>query len=223
MSGKKAENGKCCSFRHPKKCVKFCKHGTDPNIGCTNPECRFLHPILCRNSIRHYCCENEKCAFTHLKGTLRNKSRAPNDRNSRGEYSRRQYNNNSRKNFSSFEPRNLGFRSHYTRQDVKKADNNQGYQYQPQDYPRLPTQNNSKEQDMRNLPNESTSSADPNFPSFLDLFNIVQSIQQSHQSLQQEMLHLRRLIPPAHYLPVGHYQSQLPTPQYPPTQTQPQQ
>ena len=62
-----------CSFRHPKKCTKYCQFGTEPSYGCTNPECncKFLHPILCRYSVISSHCNNDSCTYTHLKGTKR--------------------------------------------------------------------------------------------------------------------------------------------------------
>ena len=182
LSGKRAVGGKCCEFRHPKRCLNFCKYGNNPDMGCTNPECRYLHPILCRNSVRHHCCENEKCTFTHLKGTLR--SRTYNVRN-KSNYNNRDYPRNprqqyasSRRAYSHFDSQNLGFHSYSTQRananykNVSKnnqaafsnTSNNQGHLYQPQEFPILATQNTCNEQDNHTTqPNEVSSPSGPSF------------------------------------------------------------
>ena len=71
LSGKNIVNGNSCPYKHPKKCQRYCRSGNDPNHGCINAECRFLHPILCRNSLRRLFCDEENCTYTHLKGTQR--------------------------------------------------------------------------------------------------------------------------------------------------------
>ena len=73
ISGKSEYKGKVCEFRHPKLCKKFVKYGQGGRFGCKHNErhCRHFHPLLCRNSVRHKKCLNQKCTFTHIKGTIR--------------------------------------------------------------------------------------------------------------------------------------------------------
>ena len=80
ISGKTEYKGKVCEFRHPKLCKKFVKHGQGGRYGCKHNDkhCRHFHPILCRNSVKHKKCLNQKCTFTHIKGTIR-KERPQND------------------------------------------------------------------------------------------------------------------------------------------------
>ena len=71
MSGKKEVDGKKFIFSHPKICTWFCKYGSDPQNGCADLECKFLHSILCRNPLRYGMCNKEQCTYTHLVGTKR--------------------------------------------------------------------------------------------------------------------------------------------------------
>ena len=71
-TGKKLINGLECKFQHPSKCLKYCRYGSDSDLGCTGP-CKLLHPTLCRNSFNYKSCYNPKCTFAHLAGTQRNK------------------------------------------------------------------------------------------------------------------------------------------------------
>ena len=62
IKGKNNE-GKC-PFRHIPKCNKFMRNAK----GCSDKECKFLHPFVCRlpylNSGR---CERSDCTFAHIK------------------------------------------------------------------------------------------------------------------------------------------------------------
>lgn len=60
----------------PRHSRKICRHwitgGSDPVHGCRYGEsCRFFHPRLCRNSVRHRVCFNKRCRYAHMKGTKR--------------------------------------------------------------------------------------------------------------------------------------------------------
>lgn len=67
--GLKGEN---CEFEHPKRCRKYCSHGTDRYNGCRRGRnCWFYHPKLCQNSVRVKLCLNHQCSLTHLAGTRR--------------------------------------------------------------------------------------------------------------------------------------------------------
>lgn len=70
LNGKKIVNGRQCSFRHPKKCIKFCKYGNDIHKGCAGG-CGYFHPIICRNSLNYGQCFLSECTFNHLVGTQR--------------------------------------------------------------------------------------------------------------------------------------------------------
>ena len=66
-------NGKCrfntdCRFQHPKICPKFRQHGDCKSKGCSG-NCDFLHPNVCRNSLKDRTCFYPECRFFHLKGT----------------------------------------------------------------------------------------------------------------------------------------------------------
>ena len=72
LTGKKTIEGVTCQHLHPRKCIRFCKFGNHKKLGCTKgAECKFFHPVLCRNSLVNRRCVKEECTFTHLKGTKR--------------------------------------------------------------------------------------------------------------------------------------------------------
>ena len=69
-NGRKIIDGRECMFEHPRKCLKYCKYGSDKFKGCNGP-CDLLHPILCKNSIQYRQCFRHDCTFAHLQGTER--------------------------------------------------------------------------------------------------------------------------------------------------------
>ena len=71
LSGKTKVDNKECLHRHPKKCIPYCRFGSDRAMGCNKVDCKLMHPILCRFSVGRGLCINEKCTFAHLKGTRR--------------------------------------------------------------------------------------------------------------------------------------------------------
>jgi len=72
LRGNKKVNGQACEFQHPKYCSKFCRFGTQKKFGCSRgSECKFLHPILCKFSVKKKMCTNAECTYIHLKGTRR--------------------------------------------------------------------------------------------------------------------------------------------------------
>lgn len=79
-NGKKTIEGRECIFEHPRKCLKYCKYGTDEYRGCSGP-CNLLHPVLCKNSIQYRQCFRHECTFAHLQGTQRFKNEMPVGRN----------------------------------------------------------------------------------------------------------------------------------------------
>ena len=75
-SGKYLVEGKECSFSHPRKCLKFCRHGSDSIRGCVGP-CENFHPFLCKNSVNFKECLKVDCTFAHLLGTKRQNTISP--------------------------------------------------------------------------------------------------------------------------------------------------
>ena len=189
MSGKKAVGDEqFCSFRHPKKCEKYCKYGIDPNYGCTFPNCKFLHPILCRYSVRQGSCKNEKCTFTHLKGTKRNKKAVSNHTHNQRRYQQKY--SDSRGSYSKFDKNNLGFYDYPAQKYADRISNNinfqnpnyynsqnQDYRYQEGDFSPFETAEQNKQNSL---------SAHPNFTEgFLDLQKVVKAVQESQVLFQK--------------------------------------
>ena len=72
LKGKKKHNGQICEFEHPKYCNRFCRYGKQLKFGCSKgPDCKFLHPELCKFSVKNKLCTKSDCTFIHLKGTRR--------------------------------------------------------------------------------------------------------------------------------------------------------
>ena len=72
LTGKKLIDGATCTQAHPKRCIRYCRFGLSKRGGCTRgAECRYYHPVLCRNALVNKRCTRENCTFTHLKGTRR--------------------------------------------------------------------------------------------------------------------------------------------------------
>ena len=67
--------GNDCSFLHPERCKKLLEHGTSSTEGCNlGKKCQFFHPKMCPSSISKRVCFDDKCQFTHVKGTKRKAS-----------------------------------------------------------------------------------------------------------------------------------------------------
>ena len=75
-SGRILHDGKTCKFSHPRKCLRYCRFGTDKYKGCAG-SCDLFHPILCKNSLNYKQCLLPNCSFTHLKFTQRFKTPEP--------------------------------------------------------------------------------------------------------------------------------------------------
>ena len=73
--GNKIVNGRKCQFRHPLKCLKFCRFGWDKRQGGCDGSCGFFHPSLCRASINFSQCSDPDCTLQHLLGTVRSYQR----------------------------------------------------------------------------------------------------------------------------------------------------
>ena len=64
--------GTNCLFLHPERCKKLILHGTKQPEGCNlGKKCSHFHPKMCPSSITKRICLDEKCQFTHVKGTKR--------------------------------------------------------------------------------------------------------------------------------------------------------
>ena len=72
INGNKLVDGLKCKFKHPKRCIRFCRFGNSHQAGCAyGTSCRWFHPILCRFSVRYGNCSNDKCTYVHLANTSR--------------------------------------------------------------------------------------------------------------------------------------------------------
>ena len=72
ITGRYLIDGEPCFFHHPKRCMRFCKNGPYRRDGCDRGrDCDYMHPILCKYSLRYRKCTNLRCRFTHLQGTRR--------------------------------------------------------------------------------------------------------------------------------------------------------
>ena len=68
--GARGNVGGICPFRHPKKCLKYIRHGDRSNRGCKKGSgCDDHHPPLCFNSLKHGWCDRQSCKYHHLQGT----------------------------------------------------------------------------------------------------------------------------------------------------------
>ena len=67
-NGRKLVENKKCEYRHPRRCINFCKAGTDGLSGCRKGNnCRFFHPTPCKDSEKGAKCRNSKCKLLHFK------------------------------------------------------------------------------------------------------------------------------------------------------------
>ena len=67
--------GKDCAFLHPDRCKKLLQHGTRQPNGCNlGRKCTSYHPKMCPSSVTKKVCYDDKCQFTHVKGTKRKAS-----------------------------------------------------------------------------------------------------------------------------------------------------
>ena len=75
VSGKTTKNGVAkCELRHPKRCRKHMKFGTDPEHGCNlGDSCEFYHIPHCSSSLKDKTCYKKDCNRVHLVGTKRPK------------------------------------------------------------------------------------------------------------------------------------------------------
>ena len=214
ITGRKPVDGKRCLFRHPKKCLKYCKYGNDLEMGCTGniPNCRFLHPIICRNSIRYGACKFEKCTYSHLIGTQRRSIRPyhgnPNSFKQVGSKLPNSYSYN-RPNYNSLPTTNSGSEYRYdqeysfrhdqnkrpsTKTSKYKASEDNEFFYDDNDFPDL----SNNRHPNNNAPNTNELRRNLNLHSdqhFLELLQAVQSIQSNQQSFQQELLSMRKMLP----------------------------
>ena len=215
ISGKKAVGDKMsCTFRHPKKCEKYCKYGINSSYGCINPECKFLHPILCRYSIRHNYCENEKCTYTHLKGTKRNKVTPPSDRN-QSRYHQQRHSQKTQFYSKSDGLLNLGFHDYPTskrysrlssgknKNHLNSVNRSQDFRYQDRDFPPfepvqlVPSSEPNAYHQMNNPgPNLSNQTDAEGQHHFLELLQVVKAVQESQKNFQAQLHAMKMMISP---------------------------
>ena len=68
VNGRKLVENRKCEYRHPRRCINFCKSGTDRLSGCRKGNsCRFLHPTPCKDFEKGAKCRNSKCKLLHFK------------------------------------------------------------------------------------------------------------------------------------------------------------
>ena len=205
--------GENCKYNHPAKCLNYCRFGRD---GCSGgfQSCQLLHPVLCRDSLNYRKCYNESCTLAHLKGT---------DRNPHNEYPRNLNEHSQthkppnmnfkgkRHHYSTYNRDNLGFRSYQPPRQRKfvshtnKTERDDPFVYNDKDFPdALGNHQPFQNQDQRVNRNQSLE------PLFLDLLKSIQCIQHNQQNFQQDLMSIKRFLPP---LPVN--QSQNPQGSYP--------
>lgn len=64
-------NGEC-SYDHPKPCRKLLANGNRGPKGCQlGRECKFFHPRMCHDSLKHRMCLNSNCTYRHVSNTKR--------------------------------------------------------------------------------------------------------------------------------------------------------
>ena len=75
VSGKTAVNGKpSCAKLHPKRCMRFVKHGKNKRYGCKRgSNCTRFHPKHCSSSLADKTCFDVECTLVHQVGTKRRK------------------------------------------------------------------------------------------------------------------------------------------------------
>ena len=222
LKGTREIDGKVCDFKHPKKCLAYCKFGNDYYKGCNTVNCKFFHPIICRNSMKYKVCIIENCTYTHLVGTRR---KAPNHqpgnklkqrdhapyRSKRNEYPI----NTQRTKYSNFDANKLGF---YGYRQQHQDDQYQGagfqgtgvrqeYTYQEQDFPQVQNYDTNlaskPNHSANNVPQNNSYSNQNLNDGFLDIITTLKTIQatqtsfqQAQTSFQQELYELKKRIQP---------------------------
>ena len=147
-SGKQIFNGRECMFPHPKKCLKYCRFGADRYKGCVGP-CDYFHPVLCKSSMNYKECLNINCTLAHLVGTRRKNTVYRDNQNSDTRYVQPRFIRSSEAVLPS--------RASYAR--TSSLDNQRGrhnqmisrpnnetrdFQYKGNDFPSLPSKEESK-------------------------------------------------------------------------------
>ena len=126
-----------CIYRHPKKCYKYCKYGSDPVMGCNKEYCKLMHPLLCSHSVEEGSCPYLDCKYEHLVGTTRaTRYRSTNFSNIRSFPSTSHY-----RSSNQVQQRNYP----HTNQNISLNDQqnkHQSYHYNKGDFPQLPQRDN---------------------------------------------------------------------------------
>lgn len=70
-----------CAYDHPKPCKKLLANGNRGPKGCqAGKECKFFHPRMCQDSLKHRICLNQNCTYRHVSNTKRELAVNPNSR-----------------------------------------------------------------------------------------------------------------------------------------------
>ena len=124
-SGKTAVHGEVCQYYHPRKCITYCRYGSDRFRGCDG-SCGLFHPNLCYSSVRLGTCNKFRCKYQHLLGTARfrkSNNSSADFNNFNASTSHRKHNFNYNSNFPRFAESN---RVHGDQQNFSHLQNNSG-------------------------------------------------------------------------------------------------
>ena len=185
------------------KCLDYCRYGRD---GCKDgfSSCKLLHPVLCKSSLNHRQCYNSNCTLAHLKGTIRNLEDRRYNGQSQNHASQGNIansapiaGNSGMHKYKPYDPQNLGFFSYQqpsrNRRQQEPHPINQRYHQPRNDYSydvsNFPS---TQEAYTKHIPNKNDrgSMSYPN-DSFLEMFQLMRSIQNTQQSFQQELLSIK--------------------------------
>lgn len=210
--GKKCKQGEKCKFSHPEKCLNYCRFGRD---GCSGGfmNCKLLHPVLCRGSLRRNECFDQNCTLAHLKGTIRNPQKRFTNRFSyqaAGQSSQQIHATaRSKPRYTMFDSSKLGFHSYhqssrhnkqaYTGENSRNQVNNSNYAYNSSEYPDLMNDISQRYPPPQALQEEtmppSLQTQPPNQSIFLDLLNQIKSMQETQKLFNQEIMSLKQFLP----------------------------
>ena len=202
----KCNDGENCRFSHPAKCLSYCRYGRE---GCSGgfSNCKLLHPVLCRGSLKYNKCLDPDCTLAHLKGTVRkesnfqttNSASNPIQNDGTPQLPR---NKGNRRQPSNFDANQLGFYSYRQTKDMSSrtdrpvnGGNHAGrYAYCPTDFPSLATDNDAVDFDPNLSMQGQVSYNNSNQSPFLEIMKELNSMKQSHQYFQQEMMMIKSMM-----------------------------
>ena len=225
ISGKKVVDDKMCPFRHPRKCIRYCRFGSGNSKGCSNFECKFFHPILCRNSVKEGICLKDDCTYTHLVGTrrtMRNPVNYPDYGFPLHNESRYQYRYPGNSNYNHTGMQREKYTVKNTQARAKVYNDSSNFHYHESDFPKLdvetPVQMKHTGTGYDLHKNSSNTGLGLNQQdlaprqNFLDLAQAIYSLQTFQQSLQHELSSIKTLLPQLHVQPQAYPTPQAPVP-----------